>query len=182
MKAIIGLGNPGKEYELTRHNVGFLVVDNYLNDVKWSSKMGAKIYNTVINGEKVVFIKPQSFMNLSGLPIKKIMDYYKIDAKDIMVIHDDLDLEKCTYKLKYVSSSGGHNGIKDIIKNLHTNEFLRLKIGVSNNKKIDTKDYVLSKLSTTELKYIKSDLFKEIIETFISKDAEETMHIYNTMR
>ena len=106
MKLIVGLGNPGKSYSTTRHNVGFIVVDNYLKDVKWTEKNNDLIYLTTIENEKVCFLKPQTFMNNSGLAVEKIMKYYDIDINDILVIHDDLDLEINSFKLKKNSSSG----------------------------------------------------------------------------
>ncbi|MDE5630137.1 MAG: aminoacyl-tRNA hydrolase [Bacilli bacterium] len=143
MKLIVGLGNPGKEYENTRHNIGFMVLDSYLGDVKWSSKFNGLYYQSVINGEKYIFLKPQSYMNLSGGVVRKYMDYFKITFEDILVIHDDLDLEVGRVRIKINSSAGGHNGIKDIIACLKTDAFARIKVGVSNNKNVDTKDYVL---------------------------------------
>ncbi|MDE6292442.1 MAG: aminoacyl-tRNA hydrolase, partial [Bacilli bacterium] len=112
MKLIVGLGNPGKEYQSTRHNVGFMVLDSYLGEVKWSSKFNGLYYQTNINGEKYIFLKPQSYMNLSGGVIRKYVDYFKINIEDILVIQDDLDLSVGKIRIKINSSAGGHNGIK----------------------------------------------------------------------
>lgn len=181
MKLIVGLGNPGKEYASTRHNIGFMVLDSYLGDVKWSNKFNGLYYQTNINGEKYIFLKPQSYMNLSGGVVRKYADYFKITYKDILVIHDDLDLEVGKIRIKINSSSGGHNGIKDIIACLNTDAFARIKVGVSNNKKIDTKDYVLGSFSKRDLDQIKSNFsnINRIIETFDYNNINMLMNKYN---
>ena len=154
MKLIVGLGNPGKKYEKTRHNIGFMMLDKYVDKKnimdKWSLKFNGLYIQTEINKNKVIFLKPQSFMNLSGGVVKKYVDYFKINIEDILIISDDLDLNIGNFKLKDKGSSGGHNGLKDIENNLGTNEYKRLKIGISNNKNIDTKDYVLGKINSDE--------------------------------
>ena len=120
MKLIVGLGNPGKEYENTRHNIGFMVVDNYLSvsNVNWQLKFNGLYTNIIINNEKVHFLKPSTYMNLSGRAIKECSNFFKIDVKDILIIHDDLDLPLGKYRLKTNSSAGGHNGIKSVIEEL----------------------------------------------------------------
>ena len=159
MKMIVGLGNPGDEYKNTRHNIGFMAIDNYVekNNLKLSKKFNG-LYCKVLNSESFILLKPLSFMNLSGTVVRKFADYYKIKPEDILIIQDDLDLPLGKIKLKYKGSSGGHNGIKNIIENLNTEEFPRLKIGVSNNKNISTKDYVLGKFSKNEEQIINRDI------------------------
>lgn len=181
MKLVVGLGNPGKEYNLTRHNVGFMILDNFLGDVKWSTKFNGLYYERNINDEKYIFVKPQSYMNLSGSVVKKFINFYKIDSKDLLVIHDDLDLPVGKYRIKINSSAGGHNGIKDIISCLNTNEFVRLKIGISQNRDIDTKDYVLGKLSKNDIELIdtNNNAYKDIIENFNYNNIELLMNKYN---
>lgn len=181
MKLVVGLGNPGKEYNLTRHNVGFIILDKYLGDINWSSKFNGLYYEKNINNEKVIFVKPQSYMNLSGNVVQKFINFYKIDTKDLLVIHDDLDLPVGKFRIKINSSSGGHNGIKDIISCLNTNEFVRLKIGISQNRNIDTKDYVLGKFSKSDLEIIdkNNNAYKEIIENFNYNKIELLMNKYN---
>ena len=181
MKLVVGLGNPGKEYNLTRHNVGFIILDKYLGDINWSSKFNGLYYEKNINNEKVIFVKPQSYMNLSGNVVQKFINFYKIDTKDLLVIHDDLDLPVGKFRIKINSSSGGHNGIKDIISCLNTNEFVRLKIGISQNRNIDTKDSVLGKLSKSDLEIIdkNNNAYKEIIENFNYNNIELLMNKYN---
>ena len=179
MKLIVGIGNPGKEYTNTRHNVGFNILDNYDASLKWKKDKDAEIAETLIKGEKVLLIKPLTYVNLSGNAVARVANFYKVPSQDILVIHDDLDLQSCTFKLKYNSSSGGHNGIKSIISCLGTQEFSQLKIGISNNKNKDTKDYVLSKLSKTELNYLKEDIFKDVIDSFVINGIDVTMNRYN---
>ena len=182
VKLIVGLGNPGKDYKNTRHNVGFFVIDNYLNTNDWKEKFNALYHETRINGEKVLFIKPLTFMNLSGDAVVKFVDYYNVNIDSILVIHDDLDFQFSTYKLKKNSSAGGHNGIKSIINRLNSQEFARLKIGVSHDRTIDTKDYVLGNFSKAEidkLNEMQKD-FNKIIESFIIDGIDKTMNVYNS--
>ena len=184
MKMVVGLGNPGKDYKNTRHNVGYLVLDKYLPDVDWKEKFNGMYCLKTINGEKVLFVKPLTYMNLSGDCVVKFVNYYDIEIKDILVIQDDLDLTVGTYKLKKDSSAGGHNGIKSIINRLGTQEFNRLKIGLSHDRSIDTKDYVLGDFSKKEkelLDNLQAD-FEGIINTFIESGIEKTMNIYNTKK
>lgn len=181
MKLIVGLGNPGKEYSNTRHNIGYIIVDNYLGKVSWKTKYDSFIYNTEINGEDVIFIKPITYMNLSGLAVKKVVDFYKIPICDILIIQDDLDIPIGSYKIKRNSSSGGHNGIKSIISELNTEEFARLKIGIDKPKVMATDKYVLGKFRTEEIEKIEENLetFKNIIDSFIKEDIEKVMLLYN---
>lgn len=184
MKLIVGLGNPGKEYENTRHNIGFQTIDRYANKLGVSimkSKFNGLFSETLINGEKVVLLKPQSYINLSGEVIRKFVDFYKISISDILIIHDDLDLAVGTYKIKKKGSSGGHNGLKNIELHLGTQEYKRIKIGISNNKNMDTKDYVLGKLSKEEeekLNDVKNTVLN-ILDDYFKVSFEELMSKYN---
>ena len=185
MKLIVGLGNPGREYEKTRHNIGFMMIDKYVNSKgikdKWSLKFNGLYMESILFDEKVLFLKPQSYMNLSGEVVKKFVDYYKIDIKDILVISDDLDLSIGNFKLRDKGSSGGHNGLKDIENNLGSSEYKRLKIGINNDKNIDTKDYVLGKIDKNTLEeYDKlfTDLVSVIDDYFVS-DFALLMNKYN---
>ena len=184
MKLVVGLGNPGKEYENTRHNVGFDVIDNYLSSKKIQinkNKFDGLYVDTTINDEKVIFLKPQKYMNLSGEVIKEFVNFFKIDIQDILIIEDDLDTELGKIKIKYKGSSGGHNGLKDIEKNLNTKNYKRLKIGISNNKNIDTKDYVLGKFRKEEKEKLDKsiDICKNIIDDFFKLDFDKLMNKYN---
>lgn len=184
MKLIVGLGNPGKEYENTRHNMGFLYLDYYarkknilLNKNKFDGIYG----ETIINNEKVIFLKPQKYINLSGEVIKQFVDYFKISIKDILIICDDLDTPIGKYRIRSKGSSGGHNGLKNIELMLSTQNYTRLKIGISNNKEIDTKDYVLGKLNKECLNEIEKNygIISDIIDDFYTIDTEKLMAKYN---
>lgn len=148
MYIVVGLGNPGKNYEFTRHNVGFLAID------KLAEKLGINVKKikfkglyeeTRIAGEKVVLLKPQTYMNNSGESVREIMNFYKVEPENIIVIVDDIDITPFTLKIKKSGSAGTHNGLKSIIYNIQSDKFPRIKIGVGNNEhKIDLADYVLS--------------------------------------
>jgi len=184
MKLIVGLGNPGREYENTRHNIGFQTIDKYASKLGVSiskSKFNGLYGETMVSGDKVILLKPQSYINLSGEVIRKFVDFYKINIDDILIIHDDLDLEVGTYKIKQKGSSGGHNGLKNIELHLGTQEYKRIKIGISNNKNIDTKDYVLGKLSNEEekqLNEVKNDVL-DILDDYLKVSFSDLMAKYN---
>lgn len=171
MKLIIGLGNPGKEYAITRHNAGFLVLDEIqklwnFSDFKMEKKFQAEISEGNLQGEKIILAKPQTFMNLSGLSVQAIMSFYKLSPENIIVIHDDLDINFDAFKISTDSGAAGHNGIIDIIEKLGTQKFLRVRIGIegAEAKKLrlaSGKDFVLQNFSQEELKEIKK-LSKEI--------------------
>lgn len=183
MKLVVGLGNPGNEYHETRHNIGFMLLDYILlDDFKLNKKLNAMEYVMTINGEKVVFIKPLSYMNLSGLVVRSYMQFYKIDVSDIFVIQDDLDMDVGKYKIMVNHGDGGHNGIKDIIKNVGSREFIRLKIGISKNKMCETKDYVLGKFSKEERECLNDSFvkLKDIFNDYVMLGRNEFIQKYNT--
>ena len=181
MKLIVGLGNPGREYKNTRHNIGFMVIDNYLGKVNWKTKLENYFYLTEVNGEQIAFTKPLTYMNLSGLAVSKIVNFYKIPIENILIIQDDLDMSIGTFKIKRNSSSGGHNGIKSIISELGSQNFARLKIGIGKSSQIPVDKYVLSKFSSEELEIINKnmDIFNNIIKTFINEGIEKSMELDN---
>ena len=185
MKLIVGLGNPGKEYINTRHNMGFRMIDYYLDSMhinaNWSKKFNGLYFETMINQEKVLFVKPQTFMNLSGDCVRKFVDYYHIDIDEIFVISDDLDLNIGNFKLKMAGSCGGHNGLRDIESKLNTNNYKRLKIGVSNDKSIDTKDYVLSNISKEDNKILNEvySILVNVINDYFIMSFGDLMSKYN---
>lgn len=184
MKLIFGLGNPGRDYKNTRHNIGFSLLD-YIADKKGFSfdkeKFNASILEYNYNGEKVIFIKPLSYMNLSGSVVAKFVSFYKVDIKDILIIHDDLDMNFGRIKIVFNSSSGGHNGIKDIESMLGTKAYARLKIGIAKNNEIETRDYVLGKFSTEELKILDNvyDKLSSVIDDFCDLSLDRLMSKYN---
>ena len=184
MKLVVGLGNKGDEYKNTRHNIGFLFIDKLANDL--NEKIDKEKFNglykeVVINGEKVILLKPLSYMNLSGEVVLKYIQYFKIKIDDILVISDDLDMPIGKIKLNQNGSSGGHNGLKNISENIGTTEFKRLKVGISNDKTISTKDYVLGKFSVEENKILDSisDEVIEILKEFTCLNFDKIMSKHN---
>ncbi len=184
IKLIVGLGNPGKEYENTRHNMGFLVLDSIKQKLdlgEWKNKFNGLFINTIINGEKVIFLKPQNYINLSGDVLIRFVRFFDIKTEDILVISDDLDLPLGTIKLKEKGTSGGHNGLKNIEQQLGTIEYKRIKIGISNNKSISTRDYVLGKPSLEEQKLINQAIENATIAAIKSLNTSfiDLMNLYN---
>ncbi len=185
MKLIAALGNPGKEYENTRHNAGFRFIDEYAKNknLTFDKEKFQGLYTTFnYNNEKIVLLKPQKYMNLSGEVIKKYLDFYKIEPEDLLVICDDLDTETGHLKLKYKGSSGGHNGLKNIEQNIHTSEYKRVKIGISNNKETDKIDYVIGNVSKKELDKLNSvnKYAKELIDDYLTMNFDNVMNKYNS--
>jgi len=184
VKLIVGLGNPGQEYEKTRHNIGFMIIDNYLAKkgiINKKNKFDGEYAEIKSDNEKIILLKPLKYINLSGEVIKKYISFYKISIEDILIIHDDLDLVCGTYKLRYKGSSGGHNGLKNIEKEIGTNEYKRLRVGISNNKEINTVDYVLGKLKQDEIEKIKTviNISEAIIDDFLKLSFTNLMNKYN---
>jgi len=177
MKLIVGLGNPGKEYENTRHNMGFMVLNYFPGNNLWKEKFNGLCCEEVINEEKIIFVKPLTYMNLSGNCVGQFVNYFHIESRNVLIIQDDLDLPFLNYRLKFSSSAGGHNGMKSIINSLGTEEIPRLKIGIARDKLVDTKDYVLSKFSNEDLKKFNDILptYKNIIIDFINNALNYTI-------
>lgn len=180
MRLIIGLGNPGEKYTGTRHNAGFMFVD--ILRLKWSfpdfefqKKFNAQISHGKFQQKEIVLIKPQTFMNSSGETVKKILYFYKLTPESLLVIHDDLDIMNGKYKVAVNSSSAGHNGAQNIIDQLGTQEFQRVRIGIGQTKeealvcRIDAHDFVLEKFSQEEMEKIKS------IEPIIMEEIEKSL-------
>lgn len=180
---IVGLGNPGKKYEHTRHNVGFDFVDEFAN------KLGIDIDKDGFKGKyalckyfdkDIILLKPQTFMNNSGESIIEIVNYFKIDIDNILVVHDDMDFEPGTLKIKESGLSAGHNGIKSIIQYLKTEKFKRIRIGIG---KFDNNiiDYVLSKPSKEDSELIHMAILKAIDATkvYLNESFNKAMSIYN---
>ncbi|MGG3955669.1 aminoacyl-tRNA hydrolase [Bhargavaea massiliensis] len=153
-KLFVGLGNPGKEYEQTRHNVGFMVIDELAH--RWGltlnqTKFQGLFASGIISGEKVILCKPLTYMNLSGECVRPLMDYYDIHQDEIIVIYDDLDLPAGTVRLRPKGSAGGHNGMKSLIHHLKTEQFKRIRIGIDRPKQgMKVSDYVLSRFTAEE--------------------------------
>lgn len=184
MKLIVGLGNPDSKYDNTRHNIGFMLVDYIIGKDNFiiNKKMKAMEYITNINGEKVIIIKPITYMNLSGDAVINYINFYKISSDNVMVIQDDLDMPLGYTKLLFNRGDGGHNGIKDIMLKLGRRDFLRLKIGIDKSDSLDVKDYVLGKFNGEDLEII-NDTFlnlRDIILDFVMMNRDSLMQKYNT--
>ena len=183
MKLIVGLGNPGKEYEHTRHNMGYDVVDLF------ASSLGFDIDKVVFEGlytkvkyvnEDIILLKPTTYMNLSGDSIVLLKNYFKIDIEDIIIIYDDMDTKVGNIRLKIKGSSGGHNGIKSIIANLKTEEFKRIRVGIG-KPVFNIIDYVLTKPSSEEQELINKALQDAVdaLKISIKESFNKAMTIYN---
>jgi PTH1 family peptidyl-tRNA hydrolase len=185
MKLIVGLGNPGKQYEKTRHNIGFQVVDRLsekldipLTQAKFKGLFGSGH----VRGEKVILLKPLTYMNLSGEAIRMVMDYFNISPEDIIVIYDDLDLPVGKIRLRQKGSAGGHNGIKSTIQHLGTQEFNRIRVGIArpqNGQSVT--DYVLSNFSGEEQEIINEVVNRcaEACEAALEKPFLQVMNEFN---
>lgn len=182
MKLVVGLGNPGRKYKDTKHNIGFMCLDKYAQDNSGTFKKDNKFRGESLKLGNLVLLKPHTFMNLSGESIRLIMDYYNIDVEDVLIIYDDLSLPLGKLRLREKGSPGGHNGIKSIISNLGTQEFQRVRIGIDSNPLIDAKDYVLGKFSKNQFKDLEESFKRtsEVINEFKNnKSFTLIMNEYN---
>lgn len=182
MKIIVGLGNPGVKYETTRHNVGFIAADLIADefDLKIDQKGMLCLYNTFFyRGEKIIVVKPQTYMNLSGECVGAVARYYKVENADILVIADDLSLPVGTLRFRAKGSSGGHNGLKSIIAHLHGDDFPRLKIGIGHGG--DAIDHVLGHFDADEWDKISEMIgkAKEAVLLWLSEGEEAVMNRFN---
>ena len=187
MYLVVGLGNPGRQYEATRHNMGFDTIDYLVEEYKVPQggvKFNAMYGKTVIGGEKVILMKPLSFMNLSGGPVRDMVNYFKIDPEtELIVIYDDIDLDPGQLRIRKQGSAGGHNGIKDIIRQLGTEKFLRIKVGVGAKPKgWDLADYVLGRFfpQKTE-KFVDEAIARagKAVDIMISQGPDAAMNEFN---
>lgn len=184
MKLIVGLGNPGEEYKATRHNMGFAAID-YISEkhgipVK-KSKNRALIGEGKIGSERVVLVKPLTFMNLSGEAVAPLARWYKVEPEDVLVLYDDMDIPVGQMRMRPSGSAGGHNGMKSIIQHLSTDRFPRLRIGIGNKGDADTVNYVLGKLSREEQEAQFELLGKvcDAVAAFVKEGLEPAMNRYN---
>jgi PTH1 family peptidyl-tRNA hydrolase len=166
MKLLVGLGNPGKEYEKTRHNLGFMTVDNiakaYNESFNLEKKFKAEIAEVFISGEKVILAKPQTFMNKSGEAVQAIIAYYNISTDRVWVIYDDIDLELGSVRVRDKGSSGGHRGVQSIIDNIGTENFIRFRLGIRSEHcdELSTEEVVLQRFCGDETKYVQGAIVK----------------------
>lgn len=170
MKLIVGLGNPGEKYQKTRHNVGFMVLDDIARrqNIKYRIQKNYKAETAIIGSgkNKIILVKPKTYMNASGLAIKTIADFYKIDVDNIVVISDDLNMELGKIKMRMSGEDGGHKGLRSIIENIGEG-FWRIRIGIGKNEDIPAEDYVLQNFGREELKTINPSI-KEVAQDIIN--------------
>ena len=185
MKLIVGLGNVGEKYFFTRHNVGFMILDRMAIvkglSFKEDKKLKCFLAKTKINLEDIIFIKPTTFMNLSGDSVQLVMNYYKIAPEDVLVIYDDLSLELGKIRFRSNGSDGGHNGIKSVIKCVGTQSIPRLKIGIGPQPPIPAEQFVLQNFYKSQLEELKPVINSAIegIEYYINNGMEMSQNLYN---
>jgi len=186
MRLIVGLGNYPKEYDLTRHNIGFMCVDNFAQKYngifKTENKFKAEIANIDFQGEKILIAKPLTYMNSSGEAIQKILAFYKIDISDIFVVYDDIALNLGKFRFRPNGSDGGHNGIKSIISMLSSDKFPRLKVGIGPQPThIKSETYVLQKFTQDQMSLLNKIVSKSIdaIEDYLNQGINNVQNKYN---
>jgi PTH1 family peptidyl-tRNA hydrolase len=188
VRLVVGLGNPGSDYANTRHNAGFLVVDEVA--AAWSISIHQKKFNAElgrgrVEGIDAILVKPQAYMNRSGLPVRQVADYYKISYQDMLVIHDDIDLEFGRLKIKVKGGHGGHNGVRSLIDALGEDAFVRLRVGVGRS---GAEGNVVNHVLGTFNRHEKASLEKvvqrarEAVETILCEGAKEGMNRFNDRR
>lgn len=179
MKLIIGLGNFEEKYLFTRHNAGFMAVDFFVQANSQSFKQEKKLKSMIAKFDDVVVIKPLTYMNLSGEAVRAVIDFYKIDVKDILVIFDDISLDLGRIRFRASGSDGGHNGIKSIIQHIGTKDFDRLKIGIGPQPNIPSEAFVLQNFTKDELEKLKEVLKQSMIEDYLIGGLEKVQNMYN---
>ncbi|MCI5698114.1 MAG: aminoacyl-tRNA hydrolase [Clostridiales bacterium] len=187
MYIIIGLGNPGKKYENTRHNMGFIAIDRLaekhniqVDKIKFKALVG----DGRIAGQKVLLVKPQTYMNLSGESVREVANYYKVNTNDIIVIYDDLDLPLGHIRIRKSGSAGTHNGMKSVVYQLRSDQFPRIRIGIGGNGDEDIINYVIGGFKKEEVKILEDtvDNVVSAIECVISESLDIAMNRYNTKK
>ncbi len=187
MYIIIGLGNPGKKYENTRHNMGFIAIDRLaekhniqVDKIKFKALVG----DGRIAGQKVLLVKPQTYMNLSGESVREVANYYKVNTNDIIVIYDDLDLPLGHIRIRKSGSAGTHNGMKSVVYQLRSDQFPRIRIGIGGNGDENIINYVIGGFKKEEVKILEDtvDNVVSAIECVISESLDIAMNRYNTKK
>jgi PTH1 family peptidyl-tRNA hydrolase len=184
MKLIVGLGNPGREYKNTRHNIGFKAVEEIASFLKIEfdkKKFGGSYAEALYGDEKIIILKPEKYMNLSGGVVKDFIRYFKIAIDDMLIIYDDLDTDVGKYRLRSQGGSGGHNGIRDIEEQLKTQIYKRIKIGIAKNIDIEASNYVLGKFTKEEIPLMDKALddIIPIFKDYFVLSFENLMNKYN---
>jgi PTH1 family peptidyl-tRNA hydrolase len=180
---IVGLGNPGARYAATRHNIGFLVADHFAekHGLDFREKTAYRICDGSIDDERIVVVEPLTFMNRSGAPVKRMVDKYHMPPENIVVIHDDLDMETGRLKIRRGGSSGGHKGVESIIQGIGSRDFIRVKVGIGRDEDMAVESYVLSKFRKDELPSIRDAVERaaESVAAIIGMGVHKAMTRYN---
>lgn len=183
MWLVAGLGNPGSRYQKTRHNVGFIVLEDLTKSHQsaFSEKADYRICKGSLGDEQIIYLEPLTFMNSSGIAVRKMMQKSNIAPQNLIVIHDDLDLETGNLKIRKKGSSGGHKGVESIIQHIGSAEFIRIKIGIGRDPVVPTEKYVLSKFRRDEIPLIKAAIEKavESVQVIIRDGVERAMNKFN---
>ena len=184
MVVIVGLGNPGKKYENTRHNIGFITVDLLaerhgikINKIKHKALVG----EGTISDQKVLLVKPQTYMNLSGNSVREIMEYYKVDIENLLIIYDDIDIPTGAVRIRKKGSAGTHNGMRSVIYDLQSDQFPRIRIGMGLDKKMDLKDFVTGGFTKSEKGLLEKAVAHsaDAVECFLRSGIDKAMNEYN---
>jgi PTH1 family peptidyl-tRNA hydrolase len=183
MWIVAGLGNPGKKYSRTRHNIGFMVIDEVAcrHRIDLKGKETYRIGKGIIEGRDILLVEPLLYMNMSGPVIKNILRKFNIPSQNLLVIHDDLDIEIGRLRIKRTGSSGGHKGVESIIQGIDSKDFVRLKIGISRETGVSSENYVLSRFKRNEIPTVKDIIQKaaDAVSSIVSAGVEKAMNIYN---
>jgi peptidyl-tRNA hydrolase, PTH1 family len=185
MKVVVGLGNPGKQYHGTRHNVGFAVIDGLAASPtcgQFQSRFSAQIAEAMDGNEKVLLVKPETFMNLSGRSVRQVIDFYQLELTDLLVVCDDVNLPLGKLRIRPKGSHGGHNGLRDIQNHLGTQEYARLRIGVDAAGEDDLSDHVLGRFRPSERPVIEEAIAAaiEAVSVWTQQGLNVCMNRYNT--
>ncbi len=184
MRVVVGLGNPGRQYAGTRHNVGFDVIDGMASAPgagRFSSRFSAQVLDIMEGGEKVLLVKPETFMNLSGRCVREILDFYQVEAKDLLVVCDDVNLPLGKLRVRGKGGHGGHNGLRDIQNHLGSQEFARLRIGVGGGEQEELTGHVLGKFKPSERPVIDEArmLALQAVSVWVRQGIEACMNRFN---
>lgn len=184
MYIIAGLGNPGRKYENTRHNIGFIALDLLAerNDIKINKiKHKALVGEGRISGQKVLLVKPQTYMNLSGQSLREVMDYYKEDMEHLVVIYDDIDIPTGTVRIRKKGSAGTHNGMRSIVYDLQSDQFPRIRIGMGGERKMALRDFVTGGFTKEEKGILEQAVERAVLasECIVEKGIDKAMNEYN---
>ncbi len=187
MYVIAGLGNPGKKYENTRHNMGFITIDQLAekHNIKTDKlKFKALVGEGRIAGQKVLLVKPQTYMNLSGESIREVMNFYKLEPENLIVIYDDIDIEAGTLRIRKFGSAGTHNGMKSVVYQLQSDRFPRIRLGIGRQKKGDPGNFVIGGFSKEEVPVLEEAVNHAVlaIECIIEDGIDKAMNQYNTKK